>query len=67
LYGQNVSNSPFLYATVADKSQPYGYEDSDLKNIYLSRNDLQSRMIAPVVTQDQLLMRQMSANMRPTK
>lgn len=66
LYGQNVSNSPFLYATVADKSQPYGYEDSDLKNIYLSRNDLQSRMIAPVVTQDQLLMRQMSANMRPT-
>ena len=32
LYGQNVSNSPFLYATVADKSQPYGYEDSDLKN-----------------------------------
>ena len=66
LYGQNVSNSPFLYATVADKSQPYGYEDSDLKNIYLSRNDLQSRMIAPIVTQDQLLMRQMSANMRPT-
>lgn len=66
LYGQSVSNSPFLYATVADKSQPYGYEDSDLKNIYLSRNDLQSRMISPVVTQDQILMRQMSANMRPT-
>lgn len=66
LYGQNVSNSPFLYATVADKSQPYGYEESDLKNIYLSRNDLQSRMIAPIVTQDQLLMRQMSANMHPT-
>lgn len=66
LYGQNVSNSPFLYSTVADKSQPYGYEDSDLKNIYLSRNDLQSRMVAPAVTQDQILMRQMSANMRPT-
>ena len=66
LYGQSVSNSPFLYATVADKSQPYGYEDSDLKNIYLSRNDLQSRMISPVVTQDQILMRQMSASMRPT-
>jgi hypothetical protein len=66
LYGQSVTNAPFLYSTVADKSQPYGYEDSDLKNIYLSRHDLQSRMIAPIVTQDQLIMRQMSSNMRPT-
>ena len=65
LYGQTVSNSPFLYATVADKSQPYGYENSDLKNLYLSRNDLQSRMVAPIVTQDQFIMRQMSTNMRP--
>ena len=66
LYGQTVSNSPFLYSTVADKSQPYGYENSDLKNLYLSRNDLQSRMVAPIVTQDQFIMRQISTNMRPT-
>jgi len=66
LYGQTVSNSPFLYSTVADKSRPYGYENSDLKNIYLSRNDLQSRMVAPIITQDQFIMRQMSTNMRPT-
>ena len=66
LYGQTVLNSPFLYSTVADKSQPYGYENSDLKNLYLSRNDLQSRMVAPIITQDQFIMRQMSTNMRPT-
>jgi hypothetical protein len=66
LYGQPVSNAPFLYSTVADKSQPYGYESSDLKNLYLSRNDLQSRMVAPIVTQDQFIMRQMSTNMRPS-
>jgi hypothetical protein len=65
LYGQPVSNSPFLYANVADKSQPYGYEESDLKNLYLSRNDLQSRMVAPIVTQDQMLMRQMTSSMIP--
>jgi hypothetical protein len=65
LYGQTVSNSPFLYSTVADKSQPYGYEGSDLKNLYLSRNDLQSRMVAPIVSQDQFIMRQMSADIRP--
>lgn len=29
--------------------------DSDLKNMYLSREELQSRRIAPVVTQDELL------------
>jgi len=57
---QPVSNSPFLYASVADKNQPYGYEESDLKNIYLSREALQSRMISPVITQDQMLMQKMT-------
>ena len=48
-------NNPFLYSSCVEKSQPYGYENSDLKEIYLSSYDLQSRMIAPVLTQDQYL------------
>jgi len=57
-YGDNTpktNNSPFLYKSSSDQSQPYGYETSDLKNLYLSRSMLQSRMVAPTVSQDQLL------------
>jgi hypothetical protein len=46
---------PFLYKSCTDGSQPYGYETSDLKNIYLSEHQLQSRMVTPVITQSQLL------------
>jgi hypothetical protein len=40
---------------VLDMSQPFGYETSDLKNVYLSRYELQSRMMAPALTQYQYL------------
>jgi hypothetical protein len=36
--------------------QPFGYENSDLKNSYLTRQQLQEKMVVPVITQDQLLM-----------
>ena len=52
---ESTSNTPYLYKSSEDKSQPYGYETSDLKNIYLSKYDLQSRMYTPVLTQDQLI------------
>ena len=56
-YGDNqpLKNSPFLYTSCVEKSQPYGYEDSDLKNVYLSSYQLQARMIAPILTQNQYL------------
>lgn len=57
-YGNNQqtsSNKPFLYKSGSDKSQPYGYESSDLKNLYLSRSSLEQRMVAPSISQDQLL------------
>ena len=38
-----------------EKSQPYGYADSDLKNMYLSSSQLQARMIAPAITQEEIL------------
>jgi hypothetical protein len=35
---------------------PYGYENSDLKNIYLSRAQLESRMVAPMIVMDPNMM-----------
>jgi len=48
-YENNVklSNTPYLYNSCLSRDQPYGYEDSDLKNIYLSRNELQCRLTTP--------------------
>lgn len=47
--------TPYLYKSCAESTMPYGYDNSDLKNIYLSERQLQSRMVTPVLTQDQLL------------
>jgi hypothetical protein len=52
---EGTQKTPYLYQSCKDKSQPYGYETSDLKNIYLSKYDLQCRMYTPVLTQDQLI------------
>ena len=43
------NNPPFLYNSPFDKTQPFGYQESDLKNVYLSRQQLQSRKVAPFV------------------
>lgn len=48
-------STPYLYKSSADKSQPYGYENSDLKNLYLSKHELQQRLYTPVLSQEQLL------------
>jgi hypothetical protein len=52
---QPTNNTPFLYKSCTDNAQPFGYENSDLKNLYLSDVQLQSRMVTPVFTQEQLL------------
>ena len=49
------SSVPFVFESPLDNSQPFGYETSDLKNMYLSRNELQSRMSAPHISQSQML------------
>lgn len=50
----------YLFQGVSDTNQPYGYENSDLKNMYLSRETLQSRLYAPTLSQyDYLVMRSM--------
>ena len=56
-YGDNqpISNGPFLYKSCTDKTQPFGYEGSDLKNQYLSSYQLQARMVTPVFSQMQIM------------
>jgi hypothetical protein len=53
---QEQSNSPFVFSSALDNSQPFGYETSDLKDVYLSRNELQSRIMAPALTQYQYVL-----------
>jgi len=54
-YQPNQSSTPFIFKSSSDDSKPVGYETSDMKNIYISQFQLQSRMVTPVVSQDQIL------------
>ena len=53
--GKEISNSPFLYKSCVESTQPYGYENSNLKNLYIDEYKLQCRLVTPVITQEQLL------------
>jgi len=45
------SNVPFMYKSSFDTSRPgFGYNNSDLKNPYLTREQLNARMISPSVS-----------------
>jgi len=50
-------NDKYLFKTCEDDVQPYGYETSDLKNLYLSRKQLQSQLSGPILSQEQLLIK----------
>jgi len=46
---------PYYYKSYLDNTQPFGYQTSDLKQLYLSAEQLNARKMAPVITQNQLL------------
>ena len=48
-----ITNIPFLFNGGQEK--PVGYETSDLKEIYLSKETMESRMSVPALDQDVLL------------
>lgn len=54
------TNSPYLYTSILDQTKNYGYENSDLKNLYLSDVNLQSRMVTPVFSQAELLQKKIA-------
>jgi hypothetical protein len=43
--------TPFNYPSFVDTSKPKGYENSDMKELYLTREQLDARKVAPVVKQ----------------
>jgi len=46
--------TPYVYGSAEGSQKPSGYVASDLKEIYISREQLQSRMVAPELTQAEL-------------
>jgi hypothetical protein len=58
---QNFHSRPnsqkYLFKSCSDHKTPFGYETSDLKNMYLSSQVLQERLVAPILTQSQMLQR----------
>lgn len=53
---QAPKTQKYLYKNCADFSRPYGYENSDLKNMYVSRQAQNSKLQSPLLTQEQLLL-----------
>lgn len=47
-------STPYTYSSVSSSNRPTGYHSSDLKDMYVSREQLQSRMVAPEITQADL-------------
>jgi len=43
-------NAPYVYTSGLDNSKPFGYTHSDLKDLYLSREQLASRKVAPIIS-----------------
>ena len=41
------TNSPYIYQSFTDNARPNGYESSDLKEVYLIKEQLNSRKVAP--------------------
>ena len=47
--GQLNHKNKYLFSSVNDNNKPFGYQESDLKNVYLSRQQLQARAEAPLL------------------
>ena len=45
-----TQNTPYLYNSIHDTNNPiYGFRNSDLKQDYMSKQQIQARMIAPSI------------------
>jgi hypothetical protein len=49
--------APYMFRSLNDPTQPIGYQDSDLKQLYLSKEQLNAKKVCPVITQDELIRR----------
>ena len=46
---------PHSYQSYVDNTNPVGHQTSDLKELYLSREQLDARKVAPAITQEEFL------------
>lgn len=56
LYNNPADNlsSPYLYTSYLDNKKVLGVKNTDLKQLYLSREQLNSRKVSPALTQEEL-------------
>ena len=47
LVEKHNESKPYIFNNLLSRDQPYGYETSDMKEIYLSRQELNGRIHAP--------------------
>lgn len=53
---QNISSgTPYVYGSLEDSKPVLGVNQSDLKQMYLTREQLESRKVSPAITQEDLL------------
>ena len=50
-----ANTNKHVYRGFGDQSTPYGYETSNMKQLYLTRMQLEARKDAPILTQEQYL------------
>ena len=55
VFSNDKTYDKYLFKSLRDKTKTPGSEESDLKNMYLSRVDLQSKMTGPIISQEELL------------
>ena len=48
-------NVPFVYPSFISQAKPNGYQTSDLKDAYLSREQLEERKVEPVITKEDIM------------
>lgn len=52
----STNNSPFIFNSIHDENKPlYGYNNSDLKQSYLSREQLNARLVSPSIPTNNIL------------
>jgi len=56
------NTNKYMFDGCSDRTQPFGYESSDLKNMYLSSKILNSNLSGPIITQEELLIKKSARN-----
>lgn len=51
----NQAFTPYQYSSPTDNTRPFGYSSSDLKDLYLSREQLNASKVSPSITQEELI------------